>query len=682
DESNYTLNELEFNEYIFIENLLKEINVYLDSKDGNMLLLFLDPDDKLEDVRKIFTETNTNGFKFRWKNGTIVNEYQENVRRLKEILVNGNELYISTPQKSKVIIYSGQSKTPSRYSLDKGKSLAEIREELENTWKEQSQLYMCSNCYFLDQDKHEIVGTRENKLNLGDILSIENGNDVLNICRKHEHDLIKLTNKCGYGFIMKDGSVKRAKYRAFIIEETPEHHYFEDKYEEDLFECKNEFQELYKRNFITFVLKKIAEDYGYFYASSVCFGGVIIQKMEDTKYSKHQGSVKTFNIESQLVGTALETGQSTAMKLNSIKSRCVIRGGAEYCNRSSWIHSIQDPETWEIIEYNEIHSIFSLLENSLRKTVLEILGKRILKVNIDKFEYSMDKNKQHSHEIGEQLEAYDTHENPIIIINRVPNKKKLAKKSNVKIFRPKCIPVRIGWMVIGYPTDTFDFELSNQTIIESEKLELNDQYIVNNFSHQTNLNLEKCALSTCVIDNVENSLQEETSSTSEISSTNNSNNTSQSNVRDFKLVVGSHFSLRLNSACLFAYCSKIRKRKPKADDEPLLQSLKLFICTIYTKQLISIKCFDDKVKWKNKNILSKSRSLYLAANEINTNDKPIFVNHSFDKDCHNDECHGIINVSPGHLHFKILNDYSFVNNNPKISYFCVSPEEILYKNDV
>ncbi|CAG8637888.1 4700_t:CDS:2, partial [Cetraspora pellucida] len=547
DEPKYTLNELEFNKYIFIENLLKEIKVYLGSKDGNMLLLFLDPNDKLEKIRKILTEANTNGFKFRLKNGTIVNECQENVRRLEEILVNGNELYISTPQKSEVIIYSGQSKTPSIYSLDKGKSLAEIRKELENTWKEQSQLYMCSDCYFLDQSKHEIEGTRENHLNLGDILSIENGNDVLNICRKYEHDLIKLTNKCGYGFIMKDGSVKRAKYRAFTIEETPKHHNFEDKYEEGLFECKNEFQELYKRNFITFAtgefvdevkkalnkenreekvksLKKIAEDYGYFYASSVCFGGVIIQKKVDTKYSKQQGSVKSFNVESHLMGTALETGQSTAMELNSIKSRCVIRGGAEYCNRSSWLHSIQDPETWEIIEYNEIHSIFSLLENSLRKTVLEILGKRILKANIDKFEYPMDENKQHSLEIGNQLEdipnikdcqifttilkekkdkhtfsscvAYDTHENPIIIINRVPNKKKFAKKLNAKTSSPKCIPVRIGWMVVGYPTDAFDFELSNQIIIESEKLELNDQYIVNNFSHQTNLNLEKCALST------------------------------------------------------------------------------------------------------------------------------------------------------------------------------------------
>ncbi|CAG8530709.1 20133_t:CDS:2 [Racocetra fulgida] len=628
DEPNYTINKLcKPNKYICVENLLKEINVYLDNKDGKMLLPFLDPKDKLKDIRKIFTENSeheeiVNGFKFRWQNGTIVKECQEDVRKLEEILVNGNELYISTSQKGKVIIYSSHSKTSSQpliYDLDKGKSLSEIREELESTWKEQTQLYMCSDCYFLDQKKARIVRCNENNLKLEDILSIENGDDVLNIYREHEHDLIKLTNKCGYGFIMKDGSVERAKYRAFTIEETPECHSFEDKCEEDLFECKNEFQELYKRNFITFGttsilpwasifmkasysssykkpenyktikysyiklrrmsvnisrskisvagefvddvkkalskgnqaekvknLKNIAEKYGYFYASSVNFGGVIVQQIEDTKYSK---SVKSFHIKSQLAGTTLETGTSTAMESRSIKSRYVIKGGDKSCNLSG----------------KQLEDIPNIKECQIFTTIL--------------------KKKKDRH-IFSSCVAYDTPENPIIIVSRVPNKKKkLAKKSN-----PNCIIIQIGWMIVGYPTDTFDFELSNQIIIESEKRELNDQYIVDNISHMTNLNLGKFSLSTCVMDNVENSLQEETT--------------------------------------------------------------------------------------------SKSRTLYLKTDGINPNEKPIFANHSFDKDCHDDECHGIINVSPGHLHFKILNDYSSVKSKPEISYFSVFPEGLLYKNEV
>ncbi|CAG8519837.1 8016_t:CDS:2, partial [Racocetra persica] len=342
DEPNYTINELlKPNKYICIENLLKEINVYLDNKDGKMLLPFLDPKDKLKDIRKILTEKSeheeiVNGFKFRWQNGTIVNECQEDVRKLEEILVNGNELYI--PQKRKVIIYSSHSKTPSQpliYDLDKGKSLTDIREELESTWKEQTQLYMCSDCYFLDQKKACISRDKENNLKLEDILSIENGDDVLNIYREHEHDLIKLTNKCGYGFIMKDGSVEQAKYRAFTIEETPECHSFEDKstvphkklenykmaikysyiklrrmsvnisrskisVAGEFVEVKNALSKGNQAEKVT-NLKKIAENYGYFYASSVYFG-------------EYQESVKSFHIKSQLAGTNLETGTSTAME--------------------------------------------------------------------------------------------------------------------------------------------------------------------------------------------------------------------------------------------------------------------------------------------------------------------------------------------------------------------------------
>ncbi|CAG8639998.1 2181_t:CDS:2 [Dentiscutata erythropus] len=644
NESDYTLNELRKsnNSIIYVENLLKKIKVYIDGK-VCVLSLSLDPEDKLDDIRKIYIEKSehaevfTNDFKFREKNGMYVDEDQERFSNLKEILVNGNKLYISTLREGKIMIYSGHNKTPSkpfRYSLHKGKSLTEIREELENIWEERTQLYMCPDCYFIDQRKAQIFKFDENDLKLGEILSIENDEEILYICREHEHDLIKLTNKCGYGFIIKNGSVERANYRAFTIKETPKCHEFEDKYEEDLFECKNEFQELYKRNFITFGstyvlpwvpiflganysslhkklenyekavkysyikyrkvsidikkdkicvekefvddvekalsegtqeekiknLKKIAEKYGYFYASSVYFGGVIVEKIEDMKYSSGDKSQKL----------------------------------------PGWVDSLQDPGNWEVIEYHEIYSIFSLLENNLKRRVLNTLGKKILKAKVDPFMYFTSESKQRAHGICKQLNdipnikdcqifstilkrkkdkhifsscvAYDTPERPIIIVSRVPSKKKFVEKQKLKR-RPIHIPIQIGWMVIGYPTETFDFELSNT--IESEKYEVNDQDTI---SHTSNLNLlDKYVITTCVMDKVDASLQEEAGSASEISSTSNSNNTNQLNVRDFKLIVGSHFSLRMNSACLFAYCSKIRKKQMNEQDEPLLKHLKLFI---------------------------------------------------------------------------------------------------------
>ncbi|CAG8639979.1 2180_t:CDS:1, partial [Dentiscutata erythropus] len=80
-------------------------------------------------------------------------------------------------------------------------------------------------------------------------------------------------------------------------------------------------------------------------------------------------------------------------------------------------------------------------------------------------------------------------------------------------------------------------------------------------------------------------------------------------------------------------------------------------------------------------MISNSRTLFLETDGINTNEKPVFVNHLADKNCHNNECHGIINLSPNHLHFRILNDYSPAKNELDISYFRVSPDELLYKNE-
>ncbi|CAG8760708.1 2742_t:CDS:2, partial [Racocetra fulgida] len=340
DESDYTLNKLRKSDksIIYVENLLKEIKVHIDDE---KLPLSLDPEDKLKDVHTILIEIvndevneSRKDFKFRWKNGKFVSEFEVIKNKLKNILVNGNELYITTLQRGKIMIYSGHSKTPSkplRHILDKGKSLAEIREELENTLIEQSHLYMCPNCCFLDQDKARISISEESNLKLGEILLIEDGKNVLNIirdtCQEHEHDLIKLINKCGYGFIIKNGSVEQAIHRAFTIKNTPKYRFLEDGgYEESSFECKNEFSDLCDRNFITFgnvktsilpwvslrkayiniskdnisvtpefseevkkalkeenqdkkaeSLKKIAEKYGYFYASSVYFGGVIVE---------------------------------------------------------------------------------------------------------------------------------------------------------------------------------------------------------------------------------------------------------------------------------------------------------------------------------------------------------------------------------------------------------------------
>lgn len=190
---------------------------------------------------------------------------------------------------------------------------------------------------------------------------------------------------------------------------------------------------------------------------------------------------------------------------------------------------------------------------------MEALGKRILKAEVDEIKYQTDKER-HIYELAEKLSdipnikdcqifttiikvkidkhifstcvSYDgSSDKPIIIINRAPSKKRP---------RRKFIPVRIGWIVVGYPTDTFDFDLSNQIVIESKKCEMK-QYTINNddFPHLNNLQfIKKYALATCVLDNMAITLQGN-ANISTISSS--MSNTNRLNARDLKLVVGSYF---------------------------------------------------------------------------------------------------------------------------------------------
>ncbi|KAF0535476.1 hsp70 family protein [Gigaspora margarita] len=680
EEVKYKLDELcDSDKFIYIENSLKEIKVHVDNEE---LTFFLDSKDKLKDIRKMFIEDgkleklfinggnneNKKGFKFRWSSGKFVSDSEIDNNHLKDILVNENRIYISTLQKNKVTVYTGPRegpRRPFRRKLDKGAILSNIRKELENDFIEQTNACMCPECCFLDQDNLYISKSEENELILGEILSLK---DCLNICceQKHDHDLIKLINKCGYGFIIKGGEVKQAENRAFIIENKPEKYKFESKYEDNSFECKNEFYDLCDRNFISIgnvtsilpwvsvffgidhkasleklenykkatkysysrvrkakidisknnisatpefikavrkalegetrdkkvenLKKNIVEKYGYFCARSVYFGGIIVQKLEGEKYSnehiKRDESNTAAKIGSEYVKATFGAGLKILNRNKATTSKTThsytIKGGDiskfELNNRSEWINSINDSEKWEIIEYQEILSIFSLLEENLQKEVLEVLGKRVLKAKVEIINYDENK-KEHVHELSRQLKdidnlkdchifttvlknnksrhifssyvAYDPHnKQPIIIIKRAPSKNKPKKRF---------IPIRIGWMVVGYPKDIFDLELSNYIDIESEKREtheLNNQYIVDNISCAANLNSTmKYALTTCVIDNVEiTALQKETSSTSASTSL-----TSNTDVFDSKIMVGSHiFPFRIQHVYLFTTLKSIK----------------------------------------------------------------------------------------------------------------------------
>ncbi|CAG8788831.1 1297_t:CDS:2, partial [Gigaspora margarita] len=300
----------------------------------------------------------------------------------------------------------------------------------------------------------KILHNEEASLNLKEI--IMDGN-VLNI-RQPSVDWKKLIDMCDHGFINENGNVEKvekAKHRAFIINKNniglEAKMTLNDGMEIGQEKCKNKFEALCKRNFIadgqfstispwltlflgvskqdsseflrempiekysyTVVkkaelsilessitlteefknevenalekkttsekideLRQVSEKYGHFYARHIVFGGAIIEKLINTETSKE----------------------------SFIR---IIGGDRKYhddikINKKPWFDSLEDFQTWEIIEYDEVCPIFDLLDGKLRKEVLIALGQRILAADIVKKQCEQNQTHFQLNEIFEAL---------------------------------------------------------------------------------------------------------------------------------------------------------------------------------------------------------------------------------------------------------------------------------------
>ncbi|CAG8692917.1 8914_t:CDS:2 [Dentiscutata erythropus] len=598
-EKSYNLEEIcDGNSIIHVKNFLKNIDVYIDDSEVSD---FLDPNVKLEKIRDHFKriKDDKGDFFFRKPDGSIAKPEEEISRDLKKILKNNDTLYISTLQDSDIIICIYSDKTSVynhtfKRTLHKGMYLSQIRSELANS---EASERMRSSYHFSDQKHVPISEFDEDKKRLYEILHInEQGPNVLKILKEDGPDLARLVNKCGYGFIIdKDSAtvkqIKHPKPRAFTVKTTQP--YIDDDHTEGKFECKSEFHELCKRNFITFgnanfvlplisisfgidqrssreklnfyetytkysylkkrhatmeinesniiltdefkheveaaleggtrnkivtKLKDIANKYGHFYARSISFGGVSIEKIanvEQTSGHKHAEETR-IQASSNLLNNGISLGITAGIASNTEKSKGnarsthKIKGGdiSQFVvdNPACWINSLKDSDTWDIIEYRDIYSIFDLLKDGLRNKVLKTLGKRILKVGIEKIKYPTDKNKPYGIYIGRKLDdisnienceifttvmkernrhifssyvAYDAPDAPVIFIQRIPSQKKPKKKYRA---------IEIGWIVVGYPDDTFDLDISNQVMSgkygNSSDVMVANPYTISNIPHQ------------------------------------------------------------------------------------------------------------------------------------------------------------------------------------------------------
>ncbi|CAG8475754.1 23997_t:CDS:2 [Gigaspora margarita] len=409
-------------------------------------------------------------------------------------------------------------------------------------------------------------------------------------------------------------------------------------------------------------LQRVAEKYGPFYARHIVFGGMFENKSFNTERSIMPyivDSTNGFTYQSELANKSSDT--------NLRAKRQVIGGNPELYfqedGKNKWMESLKDSQSWDIIEYNDIHLIFDLLDATLKKEVNEALGQRILLKNVKPFSTKFNKSREPgTYNLYEELKDipdisecqiftsimcekdedifssrvdYKDKYSPIILIHHIISSKELRDKKKCKEHT-----IQIGWVVVGYCSN-FDFSpLEYKVKIASRKL-----------------------------NNIETEPPYDPKSTT--------------------IAVSVHFSQSNNSACLFISDlnnSDLNNESNLAID---IERLKLVICTIEkcdntglmninwkndkSQSLISHGTGIDKEQFKISKVFKDRKCLSKVISKIRQQKQfknPFFASIIFFEKCP-PECsyHGFLTITSEKIMFGSLNNKPLKEGTGQITYF-------------
>ncbi|CAG8554346.1 24113_t:CDS:2 [Gigaspora margarita] len=516
-------------------------------------------------------------------------------------------------------------KTSHSKKLSKDAKLDKVRKELMKSKHSDDVRLMGSNCRFL-KDKESNY----------DLLEIVDDKHTLYIIQKNEFDLTKLMFEKGL-MIKDDGSITSAPEQAFEI--------INDKiiikkicsYEDKVHECKHETTAECKRSRIfdgklstwsewcpAFLnlnlsyeiqkntnhetktkhsykiskLRRVSEKYGHFYARHLILGGAAIKNEKYTKSSETDGTQfnGTFSVHVNK-NKYIDAQASNDTKHNSndcfINNREVIIGGnsPDDNDKNKWRKSLTDEATWGIIGYDEIRSLFELLDESLQKDVLNVFGHQILKAKIEEIEFNLGSKKTQVYELSSRINeikniskciilasivsenenVFSLHvdhmnndqDRPVIVIHHIQENDPILTKLTRLMLNKEIIKIKLCWVIIGSPT-SFNFITQYPLALKSKK------YTVE--SHKT----DKCGkFGTCVLEptDTSNIIQGSTNNTNTGDSTNPTHHKILYNPNESAYAIGNYFSSYQESAYLFIY--DIRNRE-KVTDESVLRRLALY----------------------------------------------------------------------------------------------------------
>jgi hypothetical protein len=243
--------------------------------------------------------------------------------------------------------------------------------------------------------------------------------------------------------------------------------------------------------------KKITEKFGQFIPTKVILGGrAFVEGSKNSKeYSKEYANKTAMSLSA---GTSNNKAENSTLysKINTNSSEHevfkVLGGESNYAKKfeefdgEAWAQSLNDFRYWDCIKYKNPISIFQLLPNNLRKEIYLSVGKKILYLKTEVFDYNSSKTggkfelrniPQNISKIFQDKEAecnifatvvdteetkrdtfswkilYPSNENehPRIIIHCIQE----TQKRNYKL--------KVNWMIVGYDIN-FNFILSDFNI--------------------------------------------------------------------------------------------------------------------------------------------------------------------------------------------------------------------------
>ncbi|CAG8788637.1 23062_t:CDS:2 [Gigaspora margarita] len=413
-------------------------------------------------------------------------------------------------------------------------------------------------------------------------------------------------------------------------------------------------------------LLRVTKKYGSFYACRLIFGKASIKEKEQISSSNE-------NSKSTNIGAQVETKPN----IHGIEGSIGLNADNKTTNKlmrylrstNNIIGELDDHTNWEIIGHDEIHLIFDLLDDDLRKKTLDVLGHRILSAGSDLINfdfnnsrpliYPLETTRTHVEDASRchifvsivnqnDKETFSWHIDyvdeytPEIVVYRIGHKKKSFFRANQSI---ESCSVKINWIIVGQPKE-FDFDMVKYPVIlrsynyNGFKMENNFIQIpisqIQNFKEDIQKLQETCILSTCVIET--GSLCKDLY---------NRNKTS--------IIFGTHYSRSNQAACMFAY--NLNDKKNFIDEE-ILQNLKLHICAVDAD--LSYKTFKFGQIPIKLRAVDKTKNIYYGFEDPKIknvfpvdNESLIFVNQILDcpETC-NDHC--LVNVNTSGIIYRLF----------------------------